>query len=118
MSTTTMTTARAAAERLAREIQLRDLAGLMPEEIREHTRMQHLIKTACTTILDERAPDELVCGSAADLVKLLLGFSRDGVLFDRPAGKQRIAIMLRKVKIGTALEAAAVELHQVLEVLA
>jgi hypothetical protein len=118
MSTTTLTNARQAAERLAREIQLRDLAGLMPVEIREHTRIQQLIERACETILDPRAPDELVCGCATDLVELLLGFSRDRILFDRTEGKKTIAFLLRKIKIGTALEAAAIELNKVREVLA
>lgn len=114
---TTLTTARQAAERLAREIQLRDLEALMPQEIREHTRIQQLIERACETILDERAPDELVRGCAADLVDLLLGFSRDRILFDQ-RGEKTIAFLLRKIKVGTALEAAAVELNKVREVLA
>lgn len=114
----TLTTVRQAAERLAREIQLRDLAALMPQEIREHTRMQQLIERACETILDERAPDALVRGCACDLVDLLLSFSRDRILFDQGDGKKTIAFLLRKIKIGTALEAAAIELHQVREVLA
>lgn len=80
--------------------------------------MQQLIEQACATILDERAPDELACGCAGDLVDLLLSFSRDRILFERPAGKQAIAVLLRKVKISTALEAAAIELRQVQEVLA
>jgi hypothetical protein len=116
--TSTLTTARAASERLAREIQDRDLAGLMPAEIRDHTRMQQLIEQACGTILDPRAPDELVCGCAQDLVQLLLSFSKDGILFERPAGKQRVNVLLRKIKIGTALEAAAIELAPLREVLA
>lgn len=114
----TLTPAREAAQRLAREIQDRDLARLMPVEIREHTRMQQLIERACETILDPRAPNELVCGCACDLVDLLLSFSRDGILFDRPQGKQSIAFLLRKIKIGTALESAAIELNQAREVLA
>lgn len=111
------TTARTAAVRLAREIQDSDLAGLMPEEIREHTRMQQLIQQVCGTILDERAPDELVCGCADESVKLLLSFSREGFLFERNDGTQRVGALLRKVKIRSALEAAAIELVDVREVL-
>ncbi len=111
------TTARAAAVRLAREIRQRDLAGLMPEEIKNNTRMQQLIEQASGTILDDRAPDGLVRGCADDLVKLLLRFSREGIFFERPAGKQSIGVMLRKVKIRSSLEAAAIELADVPEVL-
>lgn len=111
------TTARTAAVRLAREIEERDLAGLIPEEIRGNTRMRQLIETACGAILDQRAPDELVCGCAGDLVKLLLSFSREGILFERNDGTQRVGALLRKVKIRCALEAAAIELVDVREVL-
>lgn len=112
-----LTPAREAAQRLAREIQDRDMAGLMPVDIREHTRMQQLIERACETILDPRAPDDLVCGCAADLVKLLSSFDEDGILFDRPAGSQPIRVLLRKVHIRAALRAAAAELDKVAEVL-
>lgn len=109
MTASTLTTARAAAERLAREIQDRDLAGLMPTEIREHTRMQQLIEQACDTILDECAPDTLVCGCADDLVGLLISFDRDGILFDR-SKPERLPRLLRRLQIHGALTAAAHQL--------
>lgn len=114
---TTLTTARQAAERLAREIQDRDLPGLMPTEIREHTRIQQLIEQARETILDPRAPDQLVCGCAADLVKLLTSFDRDEILFERPASPQPVRILLRKFLIRIPLRAAERELGQVREVM-
>jgi hypothetical protein len=114
---TTLTTARTAAERLASEIQDRDLAGLMPPEIRYHTRMQQLIDEACSTILDPSADDELACGCASDLVKLLLSFSENDILFER-VDKKSVSVLLRQVKIRSALEAAAIELDAVKEVLA
>lgn len=114
---TTLTNARQAVEHLARAITHHDLVGLMPQEIREHTRMQQLIAQASETIIDERAPDELACGCASDLVKLLESFDQEGILFERLA-HERVPRLLRKIHIRAALRAAARELDQVREVLA
>lgn len=112
-----LTTARLAVEHLARSIDQHDLVGLMPEEIRENTRMQQLIERACETILGVRAPDRLVFGCADDLVKLLESFQQEGILFERLA-HERVPRLLRRIHIRAALRAAARELHQVREVLA
>lgn len=111
-----MTIARQAAEHLARAIQHHNLVDLMYEEIRENTRMQQLIDQACVTILDERAPDELACGCALDLVDLLESFQREGMLFER-LPRERVPRMLSKIHIRAALRAAVVQLGQVREVL-
>lgn len=116
MSTTNLTPFRLAVEHLARSIDHHDLAGLMPPEIREHTRMHQLIEQACATIMDDRAPDELICGCATDLVKLLKCFQQEGILFERVA-RERVPRLLRKIHIRSALRAAARELDLVREVL-
>lgn len=71
MSTNNLAASRQTVEHLARSIEHHDLVGLMPADIRENPRMHQLIERACETMLDERAPDELACGCAADLVRLL-----------------------------------------------
>ena len=78
--------------------------------------MEQLIEQSCATILDEGAPDELVCGCAWDLIKMLDTFELEGMLFDRLA-HERVPRLLRKIHIRAAVRAAAGELHQVREVL-
>lgn len=103
MNTTTMTTARQTPEHLVRAIQRNDLAGLMPADTRDYTRMQQLV--------------ELARSCASDLLELLQSFQREGTLFER-LEHERVPRMLRKVQIRVALRAVAVQLEQVREVLA
>lgn len=112
MSTSTMTTARAAAEHLSREIRLRDLADLMPRAVYTRTKMPLLIEQACSTILDTRAPDELVCGCALEFIDLIDSFDSDGMLFELERDESA-SRMLRKRQIRAALRAAQQALEQV-----
>ncbi len=79
--------------------------------------VEHLARAIAHHDLDGRAPDELACGCASDLVKLLESFDQEGILFERLT-HERVPCLLRKIHIRAALRMASRELELVRGVLA